>query len=134
MAAYEIPGFSWSLPSDADLSTGNGQFRFVNINATGEAIAAAAAGKAIGVRQNKPKVGEATTIVSSGIVMVEAGEAIAIGENIKVMGTTTTAGRAGDADTEDDTIVGVALTAAGAAGELVTVLLAAPASQSVVPA
>lgn len=125
MPAFEIPGFSWSLPSDADLSTGNGQFRFVDINVDGEAVAATAAGRAVGVRQNKPIAGEATTIVSSGISWVEAGETVAIGEAVKAFGTTTGAGRAGDADTAADVINGVCVFG-GDAGELISVLLCTP--------
>jgi hypothetical protein len=124
MSAFEIPGFSFTLPSAADLSA-SGQFRFVNVNSSGQAIAPTAAGEAIGVRQNSPIAGEATTIVTSGIVMVEAGETVVAGEFVKCMGATTAAGAAGDADTTNDAILGVFLTG-GAAGELVSVLLAGP--------
>jgi hypothetical protein len=77
--AYEIPGFSFTLPSAADYRTGAGQFRFVNVNSSGKAVAAGAAGACIGVRQNKPNLNEAMTIVNSGIVFVEAGAAITAG-------------------------------------------------------
>lgn len=130
--AYEIPGFSFALPSSVDVSSGNGQFRFVNINGSGRAVAAVAAGEAIGVRQNQPKADEATTIVCTGIVMVECGEAIAIGEFIKAMGTTTGAGRAGDADTAADVVLGVALTATTTAGQFVAVLLSGPGRHTVI--
>lgn len=132
MPAFEIPGFSWSLPSNADLSSGNGQFRFVDINSSGEAVIPTAAGKAVGVRQNKPQAGEATTIVSSGIVFVEAGETVAIGEWVKTMGATTAAGKAGDADTAADIVNGICVYG-GDAGELISVLLCTP-SIAAVPA
>lgn len=125
--SFEIPGFSWSLPSAADLSTGNGQYRFVSVNTSSQAIATVATtGHAIGVRQNKPRAGEATTIVSNGISWVEAGEVVAAGETVKAMGATTAAGCAGDADTSADMIHGMCIVG-GAAGELISVLLSTPA-------
>lgn len=122
-AAYEQPGFSMSLPAAADYSAAAaGQFRFVNVNSSGQAVAAGLAGEAIGVRQNNPRSGEATTIVCTGISFVEAGEAVAIGELVKSMAN----GKAGEADTADDVILGIALTAATADGQFMSVLLTGP--------
>jgi hypothetical protein len=123
MSAYEIPGFSFSLPANADYSVEatSGQFRFVDVNSSSKAVTAGLAADAIGVRQNNPRANEATTIVSTGIVFVEAGEAIAAGDYIKSMAN----GLAGEADTAGDYILGRALTGA-ASGEFCTVLLAGP--------
>lgn len=118
MAAYEIPGFSFSLPSGTDFRTGAGQFRFINVDTNGKAVAPSANGNAIGVRQNKPNVGEATTIIASGIVMVEASAAVTVGSVVK----TGADGRAAIAATTN-TVLGTCITAAGGAGELCTVLL-----------
>lgn len=125
MAAIEIPGFSFSLPSDTDLSvkTTSGQFRFGKMNSTGEWVAPSAGGVALGVRQNNPKTGEATTIVRSGIVFVEASEAISIGDAI----STTANGRAQVA-AGGESVLGTAITAAGGAGELCSVLLSVESS------
>lgn len=117
---YEIPGFSYSRPAAADYSVKatSGQFRFHKINSAGNTLPCAALDRAIGVRQNNPKAGEATTLVHTGIVFVEAGEAIAIGDPI-------TSGTAGVADvaTGAQPVLGTAFSAAGAAGELICVLL-----------
>lgn len=118
MSAYEIPGFSFSLPSADDNRTGQGQFRFVNVNASGQAADPTLGGPAIGVRQNKPRVGEATTIVCSGIVMVECSAAIVVGANV----TCAADGRALTA-VATNAIHGRCLTSTDAAGEFATVLL-----------
>lgn len=82
--AYEIPGFSFTLPAGEDFrpATAKGQYRFVNINGDGNAVRPAASGVAIGVRQNYPSAGEGTTIVQSGIVLVEAGGTFAVGDAV----------------------------------------------------
>lgn len=79
--AYEIPGFSFTLVSNADFTAS--QFRFVDVNAAGKAVAPAAGGRCVGVRNNKPKLNEAVTIVHSGISIVEAGAAITVGGNVQ---------------------------------------------------
>lgn len=121
--AYEIPGFTFTLPSSADYDTV--QFRFVTVNSSSKAVQATAAGMAIGVQQNKPKTNEAMTIMVSGISKVTAGEAIAAGDLISV----GSAGKAGVAGTTAEDVVGIALTAAGADGEVCTVLLATVAGR-----
>lgn len=78
--AYEIPGFSWTLPAGADFRTGAGQFRFVDVSTTGKAVAPSANGQVVGIRQNTPNTNEACTIVSSGVSFLEAAEAIAPGD------------------------------------------------------
>lgn len=114
--AYEIPGFSFTLPSNADY-TGS-QFRFVNVNSSGKAVAPSAGGRVIGVRQNKPTTDEAATIVNSGISMVEAGGAITKGGAV-----TCDANGKAVAATAGDVVHGVALTTAGADAEFLAVLL-----------
>lgn len=121
MSAYEIPGFLFSLPSATDFSVKatTGQFRFVDVNNVGSAVVPTAdGGQVIGVRQNLPKVGEATTIMVTGISFVEASAAIAVGANV----STTVNGRA-VTSIATKAIAGRALTAATAAGQYITVLL-----------
>lgn len=113
--AYEIPGFSFTLPAAADLSAT--QFRFVTIDGTGKAAVPAAGAKTIGVRNNKPKANEATTIVHDGISLVEAGAAIAIGANVE----TDVSGRA--ITLAAGIAQGIALETASAAGVKIAVLL-----------
>lgn len=115
--AYEIPGFSFPLPSGADFSASK-QFRFVDVNATGKAVNPAAGGSVIGVRQTRPRANEATTIVHSGVSIVEAGGVIDAGALIASdangLAVTAAAG---------NTTVGRALEAATASGIQIAVLL-----------
>lgn len=116
--AYEIPGFSFTLPAGEDFrpATGKGQFRFVEMNGDGNAVRPAAGGRAVGVRQNYPSAGEGTTIVHDGIVWVEAGGTFAVGDAVG----TDAEGRAIAAGA--GTALGRAIQA-GASGVTTTVLL-----------
>ena len=116
--AYEIPGFSFTMPSAADYRTGNGQFRFVRNNGAGKAIQTVAGEHAVGVRQMKPNVNEAMTIVNSGIVFVEAGAAVANGDLVASDAT----GRAVTA-AAGNYVLGEAMETASAAGVQIAVLL-----------
>lgn len=120
--AYEIPGFSFTLPAGADLSSS--LFCGVTINSSGKAILPAAQGDAIlGVINNKPQADEAATIVHSGIVQMKAGAVITLSAG----GTAVMCDTAGRAvpytGTTGDVQVGVALEAASAAGIIIAVLL-----------
>src|SRR4051812_18754803 len=77
--AYEIPGFTHTLVAGADLSAN--QFRFVD-NVGGLAVRPTAGGRVVGVQNNLPRDGEATTVVASGISIVEAGSAIVAGADV----------------------------------------------------
>jgi hypothetical protein len=116
--AYEIPGFSFPMPSAADYRTGNGQFRFVRNNGSGKAVQTVLGEHALGVRQNKPNLNEAMTIVNSGIVFVEAGAAVANGALV----TSDATGRAITAGV-GNAINGEAMETASAAGVQIAVLL-----------
>ena len=116
--AYEIPGFSFTLPAAADLSAT--QFRFVNVDGSGKAAVPAAGGRVCGVRNNKPKANEAATIVNSGISIVEAGGAITVGDDV----ATDNAGRAVAAAGATTIVAGIALETASGAGIKIAVLLA----------
>lgn len=117
--AFEIPGFSFTLPAAADLSAS--QFRFVNADTTAglsKAALPAAGGRAIGVLQNKPTAGLAATIVQTGIVKVEVGTGgVTAGDTVQCLAdgriTVVAAGKYA---------VGIAL-ATGVIGTLVPVLL-----------
>lgn len=122
--AYEIPGFSFTLPAGADLT--GALFRGVTINSSGKAALPGAGAPIAGVLGNKPNTGEAATIVHNGIVRMEAGAAITLsggGTAVKV----DAQGRAVPQSTSG-VCVGWALTAASDAGEIVAVLLAPGAS------
>lgn len=114
--AYEIPGFSYTLVSAADFSV-TGQFRAVNVDATGKAALPAAGGRIAGILNNKPKAGESATIVQSGISACEAGAAVTIGSTVEVDATGRVVPRAAGV------AVGIALETASAAGVKIAVLL-----------
>lgn len=118
--AYEIPGFSWTLPAAADLSAS--QFCFVDADNTAAGSRAALVGagaRAIGVLQNKPNAaGIAATIFTSGVSKVKAGAAVTAGANVKA----DASGRAILANAGSYAL-GIALASAGGANELIPVLL-----------
>lgn len=119
-AAFEIPGFQWTLPAAADLSAS--QFRFVNADTTAagsRAALPAAGGRAIGVLQNKPNAaGIAASIMTDGVSKVEVGVGgVTAGDTVQCLadGRITVVASAKYA-------VGIAL-ATGVVGTLVPVLL-----------
>lgn len=116
--AYEIPGFSFTLPSAADYRTGNGKFRFVKVAASGKAVQTVLGEAACGVRQITCNVNEAMTIVNSGVSIVEAGGAVAVGDLVSSDAT----GRAKKAAT-GEYVLGQALETASGAGIQIAVLL-----------
>lgn len=113
--AYEIPGFSFTLPAGADLSAT--PYVFLDVNASGLTVAAAAAGRTIGVLGNKPKAGESATIVQTGIVQVTASAAITAGSAVQ-------AAAGGQAVVFSAGVqLGIALEGASGAGSVIAVLL-----------
>lgn len=117
--AYEIPGFSFALPAGADFATGGVQFRFVSVAANGTAIVPTLGGPVVGVRYTRSKLGAATTIVNSGIAMVESGDATIVAGTLV---TTDATGRALTAGT-GNYVAGQALEASSATGIVIAVLL-----------
>lgn len=114
--AYEIPGFSFTLPSAADYRNGSAKFRFVDVNASGKAVLTGANGVAVGVCQISPNLNEAMTIVHDGISFVIAGGAITAGAPVSSDAT----GRAVAGGTAP---LGRALETASGAGIQIAVLL-----------
>lgn len=122
--AYEIPGFSFTLPAGADFSAAK-QFRFVNVDSSGNAVNPSAGGAVVGVRQNTPTLGDGCTIVQSGIVFVEVGTGgLTAGGNVASSATGTAI-----APATGNLIVGRALET-GAAGTQIAVLLTPAAAAS----
>lgn len=109
MFAYEIPGMRFSLPAGAEVK----RHRFVSINTSSNGITATADTSVVGVSMNEVKADQVLE-VSDGIVMVEAAGAVTAG--VPVYSDAT--GRAAVTGT---TVVGIAMTAATAEGELITV-------------
>jgi hypothetical protein len=114
--SYEQPGFKISLLASADLSTH--QYKFVDVNSSGQLALASNGGRAIGVLQNKPTSGQVGELTHDGISKVVAGAAVTAGNEIMsdasgraILGVSTNQG------------LGVALESAGGAGVLIAVLL-----------
>jgi hypothetical protein len=116
--AYEIPGFTFTLPAGVDLSSS--EFTLVTIDANGLCNVPAASAHTIGALNNKPRLGEAATIMRAGIAQVVAGGAIPVGSPVS-------AGTAGVAVVTPGTgtpfIAGYALEAVSAAGIIFACLL-----------
>lgn len=121
--AYEIPGFSWTLPSAADYTAGGAKFRFVSINGTAKAVLTAAATTAagaavVGVCQTSPRLNEEMTIVTNGITFMVTGGAVTPGSLV----TSDATGRAVVA-TVGQAALGLALETSSGAGIQIAVLL-----------
>lgn len=117
--AYEIPGFSYTLEAAVDLRSS--LYCGASINASGKAKLPGAGAGIMGVINNKPNTGEATTLVHSGISMMKAAGEIPLlddGTPVKVDATGAIVAQGGTG-----VIVGWALEAASGAGAIIAVLL-----------
>lgn len=116
--AFEIPGFTMSLEASADLSAF--QHHCVEVDSNGEITISNSAGESVfGILQNDPNAqGVAGSIMKDGVSKVVAGAAIAAGALVQTnaSGRVITVG-------SGDFVVGRALDAVGADGELVSVAL-----------
>lgn len=116
--SFEIPLFKYPLQAAADLSTH--QFKAVVIDGNGRVNLAGTQGLPIaGILQNKPNaLGVACEIMQLGISKMVASAAIAAGARV----ATTNVGTAVTAAT-GNVVIGQAIEAAGAAGNIIAVLL-----------
>lgn len=116
--AFEIPGFSLSVEASADLSAF--QHHFVEVDSNGQLTVSNSAGESVfGVLQNNPNAeGRAGNVMKDGVSKVVAGAAIAVGALVQ----TNASGRAITAASADF-VVGRALDAVGADGELISIAL-----------
>lgn len=109
---------SISVPASADLSAS--QFRFLQVNSSGQAALAGATGIAVGVLQNKPPAaGRPATMGYTGVSKVIAGGTVAAGARV-----TSDANSAAITATTGDSVAGLALTG-GVSGDLISVLIGA---------
>lgn len=116
--AFQIPGFSMSLPASADLSAF--QHHFVEVDANGRLTVSNAAGESVfGVLQNDPAaIDQSGAVMLNGVSKVVAGAAVTVGALVQ----TNASGRA-IAALSADFVVGRALEAAGGDGETIPVAL-----------
>lgn len=120
--AYEIPGFTITLPAAADLSAQ--QHKFVKLDTSGQAAAIAAATDIpVGVLQNKPDAaGKAAEVMIFGVSKVQGDADLAKGNQVG----TSADGQAVALTAGTDTtkyIVGQVIEDNSAAGGLATVLI-----------
>lgn len=104
-------------PANADLSSN--QFYAVDINSSGKIVVASAAGqRVLGILQNKPTANQGAGVAVGGVSKAVAAAAITAGALL----TTAADGRLQTA-TSGQFVVGRAVSAAGAANQLVEILL-----------
>jgi hypothetical protein len=109
-----------SLAAGADLSSS--QYFIVKLSGAGVVLCDDVTDVPIGVLQNDPESGETASVAVDGITKVVADEAISVGALIGV----TAAGKAVDLTAGTDTtayIIGQAITAATADGDVITITL-----------
>lgn len=121
--AYEIANSAVkiTLVAGADLSAA--QYKFVKLNGSGQAVVCAAAtDRPIGVLQNAPGSGQEAEVTVVGGTKVVAGAAVSIGAAIGTNASALAASKTVGTDTTNY-VAGVALTAAGAANEVITAVI-----------
>lgn len=121
MAAYEIPGFTFTAKAGADLSAK--QFYFVKLSAPSTVIVCSAATDvACGILQNKPASGAEAKVMAIGISKISSNAALSVGNLIG-----TSADGQGDAKTPgtDTTeyVLGQVIEPSGAADGIASALI-----------
>lgn len=109
-----------SIPAGANLSAA--QYTFVKISGTGVVAVAAATDTPIGVLLNDPASGETAEVAISGVVKLKASAAITAGAAVGTTSTGTAVTVVAGTDTTKY-LLGRAITAAGAAGDIITVAI-----------
>lgn len=104
-----------TLEAGADLSSS--QYLFVDVNSSGKAVVAGNGGNAVGVLQNNPASGAASTVQTAGIAKVIASGSITAGARV----ASDAAGKAKTAASTNH-VLGRALEE-GAANRVISVLL-----------
>lgn len=114
--AYENPLLIKSFPANGDLSSS--QYKVVELGSSGVSATNATTDVPVGVLQNKPTTGLAADVMMLGISRCIAVAAITKGVKVSC----TAAGKVQTAATGQH-IVGIALEAASADGDIIPVLL-----------
>jgi hypothetical protein len=130
--SFQGSGVDISVVAAADHRTN--QYRFMAVDNAGKVARAGAGAFALGVLQNNPNADQAATIRVEGISKVVAGAAVAVGSLVAsdsagraIVATlartnTSDAGAAADALIGSN-VMGVALEAAGAAGDIIAIAI-----------
>jgi hypothetical protein len=120
MTTQSAAVYDESFIAENDLST-TGQFRFVELSGADTVdVCDGATDRPIGVLLNKPKTGEPAAVRVLGIAKVIAGAELA--SRMLTIGTDNQ-GRAVSKTSDADLVAGYNLDTAGAAGDIVRVLL-----------
>jgi len=129
--ATKVPGLVVSFVAGADLR--NYQYAPVSLDSNGRVVLPSANARCIGILQNKPNTGQAASVMLYGISKAVASGAISVGSPVVAAanGQVATAGTfhnhgaaSSNPPTAQQRILGFALTAATAAGQVIEVLLA----------
>lgn len=116
--AFDNSVQSITLPAAADLSAQ--QYRCMQVNSSGQAAVANATALVAGILQNDPgAAGHPATVAYAGVSKAIAGAAITAGARV----TADANGAVIPAVTAGDAVIGVALASAGAAGDIIPVLI-----------
>ncbi len=122
--AVEGPQVKWTFNAGADLRTH--QFKFVKLDANGDVILASAAGEScVGVLLNKPNTGEQAEVCVHGICKVQADAALNEGDRIATSADAQAKAASAlvQATGAASNVLGIMLTAPGAAGVVGTALI-----------
>lgn len=120
--AYEYVNSQVTLSIDAGANLSAKQYTFVKLSGTGVISVAAATDIPVGVLLNDPTSGETAAVAISGVVKLKASAAITVGTLVGTTATGTAVALAAGTDTTKY-ILGQAITAAGAAGDVITVAI-----------
>ena len=112
---------SISRVAAADLTTS--QFLLMNIDSAGKAALAGAASRAVGVLQNNPDIAQAATVGIYGVTKVVAGAIVAAGADLQSDAAGKVITFVPPATGVVNYRVGIALSAAGAADEIISMLI-----------
>lgn len=121
--AYDNWGLDITLVAAADLSAAANQYKFVELDNDGKVtVCNAATDKPVGVLQNRPASGEAATVRVLGVSKVQADASLNEGDLIGTSADGQADAKTPGTDTTEF-VVGMMLTAPGAAGRIGTALI-----------
>jgi hypothetical protein len=117
--SYEEVLKTISVEASADLSAH--QYKFMNVDSSGQLeLVTTLGGEFLGILQDKPAaVGRAGSVGIDGVTKIEASAAIAAGAIV----VSTTAGLAVTASADGQIVLGIAMEAATATGDIIAVTI-----------
>lgn len=119
----EVDLLSTTETSDNDLSAAANKNKLVKHTATGIVLCSVLNEPVYGVLTNKPLAGKSAQVQISGIAKIQAGAAVAKGAYVKTDATGRVITQTAEAAGTLVHVFGIALEAAGAAGDLIAVAI-----------